>query len=148
MIDPTPPAPPITNRLEGASFVGTCSRSNNISHAVKETRGNEAAASGLTLTATEHAAEQIAQSACGLTSTLGLGAPASGSTGFWPQHSSYEAYRDNISVRAYDGTAGDIAALQSAGIADADIVRLAELNAFLAYQIRVVAGLRLIGGAS
>ena len=31
-------------------------------------------------------------------------------------------------------------------LADADIVRLAEINAFLAYQIRVVAGLRLLKG--
>ena len=34
------------------------------------------------------------------------------------------------------------------GVADADIVRLAELNAFLAYQIRVIAGLRLMKGMS
>ena len=40
----------------------------------------------------------------------------------------------------------DIADLQAAGVADADIVRLAELNAFLAYQIRVIAGLRLMQG--
>ena len=38
-------------------------------------------------------------------------------------------------------------ALKSAGIADADIVRLAELNAFLAYQIRLIAGLKLMQGA-
>jgi uncharacterized protein YciW len=34
--------------------------------------------------------------------------------------------------------------LQSAGIADADIVRLSELIAFVSYQIRLVAGLRLM----
>ena len=38
-----------------------------------------------------------------------------------------------------------IAALRDAGIAEADIVRLAEMIAFINYQIRVVAGLRLLG---
>ena len=36
--------------------------------------------------------------------------------------------------------AADIAALQAAEIADADIVRLAELVAFMAYQLRLIAG--------
>jgi len=34
--------------------------------------------------------------------------------------------------------------MSSGGMSDADIVRLCELIAFLAYQIRVVAGLRLM----
>ena len=38
--------------------------------------------------------------------------------------------------------------LQGAGISDADIVRLCELNAFLAYQFRLIAGLRLLSGAT
>lgn len=42
----------------------------------------------------------------------------------------------------------DISDLQAAGIADADIVRLTELNAFLAYQVRLVSGLNLLGEAS
>jgi uncharacterized protein YciW len=40
----------------------------------------------------------------------------------------------------------DIEALKRAGVAEADIVRLAELAAFVNYQARVVAGLRLLKG--
>lgn len=57
-------------------------------------------------------------------------------------------YTDRASRAPREMTADDISALQEAGVADADIVRLAELNAFLAYQLRVVAGLRLMGAAS
>ncbi len=42
--------------------------------------------------------------------------------------------------------AEDIEKLKAAGVSDADIVRLCELVAFLAYQIRVVSGLRLMQG--
>jgi uncharacterized protein YciW len=54
------------------------------------------------------------------------------------------AYTDRVALAPKDTVAGDIEALQAAGIADADIVRLAELVAFLAYQLRVIAGLRLM----
>jgi uncharacterized protein YciW len=54
------------------------------------------------------------------------------------------AYTDLVSVSPKDTTAGDIEALKAAGIDDADIVRLAELTAFLAYQVRVVQGLKLM----
>ncbi|MFC6490770.1 CMD domain-containing protein [Nitratireductor sp. GCM10026969] len=54
------------------------------------------------------------------------------------------AFTDLVSMRPRDTRAADIEALQAAGIPDADIVRLAELNAFLAYQIRVIAGLKLM----
>ncbi|MCR4267192.1 CMD domain-containing protein [Nitratireductor sp. ZSWI3] len=54
------------------------------------------------------------------------------------------AYTDLVSVHPRDTAAADIEALKSAGISDADIVRLSELNAFLAYQIRVIAGLKLM----
>ena len=43
--------------------------------------------------------------------------------------------------------AEDITALKSAHVDDADIVRLAELNSFMAYQIRLITGLRLMKGA-
>jgi CMD domain protein len=56
------------------------------------------------------------------------------------------AYTDLASLSPKDAGAGDIRSLKEAGIDDADIVRLAELNAFLAYQIRLVAGLRLMKG--
>jgi uncharacterized protein YciW len=54
------------------------------------------------------------------------------------------AFTDLVSVRPRDTAAADIKALQTAGISDPDIVRLAELNAFLAYQIRMIAGLKLM----
>ena len=38
-------------------------------------------------------------------------------------------------------TEGEILALKSAGILEADIVRLSELIAFVSYQVRVVKGL-------
>jgi uncharacterized protein YciW len=53
-------------------------------------------------------------------------------------------YADLVSLAPKDTAAGDIEALKAAGIGDADIVRLAELVAFLAYQIRLVQGLRLM----
>lgn len=54
------------------------------------------------------------------------------------------AYTDIVTLSPREATAQDIARLQQAGVSDADIVRLAELNAFLAYQIRLIAGLRLM----
>lgn len=54
---------------------------------------------------------------------------------------------DKVAADTRHVSAADIAALQAVGVADADIVRLAELNAFLAYQIRLIAGLRLMKGA-
>jgi uncharacterized protein YciW len=54
------------------------------------------------------------------------------------------AFTDQVASAPRDFTAGHIASLQAAGVTDADIVRLAELNAFLAYKYRLVAGLRLL----
>ncbi|MFK4825417.1 hypothetical protein ACI0FM_11585 [Paenochrobactrum sp. BZR 588] len=51
------------------------------------------------------------------------------------------AFMDKVANNTKAIAAEDISVLQQAGIADADIVRLCELNAFLAYQIRVAAGL-------
>lgn len=56
------------------------------------------------------------------------------------------AHIDKVATRTKDVDAADITALQEAGISDADIVRLCELNAFLSYQLRVIAGLRLMTG--
>ena len=53
-------------------------------------------------------------------------------------------FMDKVAVDTKAVEAGDILNLQADGIDDADIVRLAELNSFLAYQIRLVAGLRLL----
>jgi len=51
-------------------------------------------------------------------------------------------HTDLVTVDPKDATGNDIAALKSAGVSEADIVRLSELIAFVSYQIRVVAGLR------
>lgn len=56
------------------------------------------------------------------------------------------AFVDRVARTPREVTAADVLALRQAGIADADIVRLAELNAFVAYQLRLVAGLRLLAG--
>ena len=58
------------------------------------------------------------------------------------------AFVDKVANQTRDIAAKDIAGLQAAGVSDADIVRLCELIAFLAYQIRVVAGLRLMQGST
>ncbi len=55
---------------------------------------------------------------------------------------------DLIAASPRDATAADIAALQAAGLATGDIVRLSQLIAFVSYQLRVIAGLRLMGAAS
>ena len=52
---------------------------------------------------------------------------------------------DLVTQAPKDASRHDITALVEAGVAEADIVRLAELIAFVNYQIRVVAGLRLLG---
>ena len=50
---------------------------------------------------------------------------------------------DKVATRPSDVTEEDIKTLQKAGVQDPDIVRLSELNSFMAYQIRLIAGLRL-----
>ncbi len=55
---------------------------------------------------------------------------------------------DLVTERPKDATQADIAALRAAGVAEADIVRLSQLVAFVNYQVRVIAGLRLIGAAA
>lgn len=58
------------------------------------------------------------------------------------------AFADKAANATKDIAASDISDLQAAGVADADIVRLCELVAFTAYQLRVVAGLKLMKGAA
>ncbi len=53
-------------------------------------------------------------------------------------------HTDLVTLNPKDAKEDDISALKSAGLDDADIVRLSELIAFIAYQIRVVTGLRLM----
>jgi uncharacterized protein YciW len=52
---------------------------------------------------------------------------------------------DLVTQAPRNASRDDIEALRQAGITEADIVRLAELIAFVNYQSRVVAGLRLLG---
>ncbi len=54
-------------------------------------------------------------------------------------------HADRLTVAPREATRGNIEALRSAGVSDPDIVRLSELAAFVNYQIRVIAGLKLIG---
>jgi uncharacterized protein YciW len=55
------------------------------------------------------------------------------------------AFTDLVAASPKDATAADIDRLRNAGVAEPDIVRLTQLNAFLAFQIRVVDGLSLMG---
>ena len=58
------------------------------------------------------------------------------------------SFVDKVANQTREAAAEDISGLQAAGVADADIVRLCELVAFLAFQIRVISGLRLMNGKS
>ena len=55
---------------------------------------------------------------------------------------------DLVTLTPREATRNDIEALQTAGVTTADIVRLSQVIAFVSYQIRVIAGLRLMGAAS
>ncbi len=58
------------------------------------------------------------------------------------------AHCDLLTLRPKDATRGDVDRLKGAGIGDADIVRLAELAAFVNYQVRVIRGLQKLGAAA
>jgi len=58
------------------------------------------------------------------------------------------AFVDKVANRTREIEAGDVVHLQAAGVSDPDIVRLCELVAFIAYQVRVIAGLRLMQGSA
>jgi uncharacterized protein YciW len=55
---------------------------------------------------------------------------------------------DLVTTRPKDARRADIAGLRDAGVTEPDIVRLSQLIAFVNYQARVIAGLRLIGDAA
>jgi uncharacterized protein YciW len=63
-----------------------------------------------------------------------------------PEHGTLIAFVDKAANATKDITATDISDLQKAGVLDADIVKLCELVAFVAFQVRVTAGLRLMQG--
>lgn len=53
---------------------------------------------------------------------------------------------DMLTVAPREATRADIESLRAVGVTDADVVRLSELAAFVNYQVRVIAGMALIGG--
>ena len=57
-------------------------------------------------------------------------------------------FMDRVATQPRAVQAEEIVGLKAAGITDADIVRLCELNAFMSYQCRVLAGLAALKGAS
>jgi uncharacterized protein YciW len=54
-------------------------------------------------------------------------------------------HADRLTIAPREATQAHVDALRAAGVVDPDIVRLAELAAFVNYQARVVAGLALLG---
>lgn len=58
------------------------------------------------------------------------------------------SFVDRVAAAPRDVGQEDITQLKAASIGDADIVRLCELIAFLAFQLRVVSGLQLMVAAS
>ena len=57
-------------------------------------------------------------------------------------------FMDRVATQPRAVQAEEIEGLKTAGVAEADIVRLCELNAFMSYQCRVLAGLAALKGAS
>ncbi len=66
--------------------------------------------------------------------------------GLDPRLAAIVRHADILTLAPREATRADIDALRAAGITEADIVRLAELAAFVNYQVRVIAGLRLLKG--
>ena len=61
-----------------------------------------------------------------------------------PLQDAMARHADLLTLAPRKATRADIEALKAAGLEEADIVRLAELAAFVNYQLRVVAGLKLL----
>jgi uncharacterized protein YciW len=55
-------------------------------------------------------------------------------------------HTDRLTIAPREATRDHVEALRMAGVTDPDIVRLAELAAFVNYQVRVISGIALIGG--
>jgi uncharacterized protein YciW len=55
-------------------------------------------------------------------------------------------HADLLTLRPREATRRDVETLRAAGLNEADIVRLAELAAFVNYQARVIRGLQALGG--
>jgi CMD domain protein len=77
-----------------------------------------------------------------------VASPANGFEDFAdPRLRAIVRHADILSKAPREATRSDIEALKAAGVAEADIVRLAELAAFVNYQLRVIAGLRLLAAS-
>ena len=63
-----------------------------------------------------------------------------------PRQDAMARHADLLTLAPRKATKGDIEALKAAGISEPDIVRLSELAAFVNYQLRVIAGLKLLKG--
>ncbi|RYE30391.1 MAG: hypothetical protein EOP23_19235 [Hyphomicrobiales bacterium] len=57
-------------------------------------------------------------------------------------------FMDRVATQPRSVQAEEIEGLKAAGVTDANIVRLCELNAFMSYQCRVLAGLAVLEGAA
>ena len=64
-----------------------------------------------------------------------------------PRRQAILRHVDLVTAAPRQATAADIAALQDSGVAPADVVRLSQVVAFVSYQLRVIAGLRLMAAA-
>ena len=64
-----------------------------------------------------------------------------------PRLDAVARHADLLTVAPREATRQDIERLKAAGVSEPDIVRLAELAAFVNYQLRVVAGLKVLKGA-
>ena len=58
------------------------------------------------------------------------------------------AHADLLGTRPVEATPDDLQALADAGLATVEIVQVAQLIAFISFQVRVIAALKLIGGSS
>ena len=63
-----------------------------------------------------------------------------------PRTAEIVRHADMLTIAPRDATRANIESLRALGITDADVVRLSELAAFVNYQVRVIAGMILIGG--
>jgi uncharacterized protein YciW len=61
-----------------------------------------------------------------------------------PLQNAMARHADLLTLAPREATRADIETLKAAGLGEADIVRLSELAAFVNYQLRVVAGLKLL----
>ena len=63
-----------------------------------------------------------------------------------PRLDAIARHADLLTVAPREATRQDIERLRAAGVSEPDIVRLAELAAFVNYQLRVIAGLKVLKG--